>query len=91
MTINLKYMAALAGLALASGVNAQQISKPLSSLAPNSNPGTVLCRGGNGTIPMTSDEEQSFAAACGAGLAGLRTTSFDALRQRRLHRQRAHC
>jgi hypothetical protein len=60
MTINLKYMAALAGLALASGVNAQQISKPLSSLAPNSNPGTILCRGGNGSIPMTTDEEQSL-------------------------------
>jgi hypothetical protein len=60
MTVKLKYLGALAGLALAQSAAAQQISKPLSSLAGNTVSGTILCRGGNAAIPMTADEEQSL-------------------------------
>ena len=54
-----KYLGALAGLALAQTAPAQQISKPLSSLASNSVTGHILCRGGS-NVPMTSDAEQSL-------------------------------
>jgi hypothetical protein len=60
MTIKLKHLGAIASLALAQGAAAQQISKPLSSLASNTVTGTILCRGGGSTIPMTSDEEQAL-------------------------------
>lgn len=54
-----KYLGALAGLALAQAAPAQQISKPLSSLASNSVTGHILCRGGS-NVPMTADAEQSL-------------------------------
>jgi hypothetical protein len=54
-----KYLGALAGLALAQTAPAQQISKPLSSLASNSVTGHILCRGGS-NVPMTADAEQSL-------------------------------
>jgi hypothetical protein len=60
MTIKLKYVGALAGLALAQGASAQQISKPFSAFVGNSTPGIILCRGGSAPIPMTADEEQSM-------------------------------
>jgi hypothetical protein len=54
-----KFFGALAGLALAQAAPAQQISKPLSSLASNSVTGHILCRGGS-NVPMTADAEQSL-------------------------------
>jgi hypothetical protein len=59
MTHKLTYLGALASLALAQAAPAQQISKPLSSLASNSVTGKILCRGGV-TVPMTADQEQSL-------------------------------
>jgi hypothetical protein len=59
MTHKLKYLGALAGLALAQAAPAQQISKPLSSFASNTVSGTILCRGGS-SVPMTADAEQSL-------------------------------
>ncbi len=60
MTLKFKHLGVLASLALAQGLAAQQISKPLSALASNSATGTVLCRGGGSTVAMTSDAEQSL-------------------------------
>lgn len=59
MKLQSKHLAVLAGLALAQTAAAQQISKPLSSLAGNSVTGTILCRNGS-NVPMTSDAEQSL-------------------------------
>jgi hypothetical protein len=59
MTLPSKHLAVLAGLALAQVAAAQQISKPLSSLAGNSVTGTILCRNGS-NVPMTADAEQSL-------------------------------
>ena len=59
MTHKLKFLGALAGLALAQAASAQQISKPLSALASNSATGKILCRGGS-TVTMTADAEQSL-------------------------------
>jgi hypothetical protein len=59
MNSKFKYLGALAGLALAQTAPAQQISKPLSSLASNSVTGHILCRGGS-NVPMTADAEQSL-------------------------------
>jgi hypothetical protein len=59
MTHKFKVLGALAGLALAQAAPAQQISKPLSSLASNSATGHILCRGGS-NVPMTADAEQSL-------------------------------
>jgi hypothetical protein len=59
MTYKLKYLGALAALALAQAAPAQQISKPLSALASNSVTGHILCRGGL-NVPMTADQEQSL-------------------------------
>jgi hypothetical protein len=59
MTLQSKYLGVLVGLALAQTVSAQQISKPLSSLAGNSVTGTILCRNGS-NVPMTADAEQSL-------------------------------
>jgi hypothetical protein len=59
MTLQSKYLGVLVGLALAQTASAQQISKPLSSLAANSVTGTILCRSGS-TVPMTADAEQSL-------------------------------
>jgi hypothetical protein len=59
MTLQSKHLAVLAGLALAQAAAAQQISKPLSSLAGNSVTGTILCRNGS-SVPMTADAEQSL-------------------------------
>jgi hypothetical protein len=59
MTLQSKYLGVLAGLALAQAASAQQISKPLSSLAGNSSTGTILCRTGP-SVPMTADAEQSL-------------------------------
>jgi hypothetical protein len=59
MTHKLKFLGALAGLALAQATSAQQISKPLSALAGNSVTGKILCRGG-ATVPMTADAEQTL-------------------------------
>src|SRR5476651_79291 len=59
MTLQPKHLAVLAGLALAQTASAQQISKPLSSLAGNSLTGTILCRNGS-SVPMTADAEQSL-------------------------------
>lgn len=59
MTLQSKHLAVLAGLALAQAASAQQISKPLSSLAGNSVTGTILCRSGS-SVPMTADAEQSL-------------------------------
>jgi hypothetical protein len=54
-----KYLGVLAGLALAQAAPAQQISKPLSSLAGNSVAAHILCRGGF-DVSMTADAEQSL-------------------------------
>jgi hypothetical protein len=59
MTLQSKYLGVLVGLALAQTASAQQISKPLSSLAGNSLTGTILCRTGS-SVPMTADAEQSL-------------------------------
>lgn len=59
MKLQSKHLAVLAGLALAQAASAQQISKPLSSLAGNSVTGTILCRNGS-NVPMTADAEQSL-------------------------------
>ncbi len=59
MTLQPKYLALLAGLALAQAASSQQISKPLSSLAGNFATGTILCRNGS-SVPMTADAEQSL-------------------------------
>jgi hypothetical protein len=59
MTHKLKYLGALASLALAQAAPAQQIAKPLSSLASGSLTGKILCRGGS-NVPMTADQEQSL-------------------------------
>ncbi len=59
MTLQSKYLGVLVGLALAQTASAQQISKPLSSLAGNSLTGTILCRTGP-SVPMTADAEQSL-------------------------------
>jgi hypothetical protein len=59
MTLQSKYLGVLVGLALAQTASAQQISKPLSSLAGNSLTGTIVCRNGS-SVPMTADAEQSL-------------------------------
>lgn len=59
MTLQSKYLGVVVSLALAQAASAQQISKPLSSLAGNSATGTILCRNGS-SVPMTADAEQSL-------------------------------
>ena len=59
MNNKFKYLGALAGLALAQSAPAQQISKPLSSLATNSATGHIICRGGS-NVPMTADAQQTL-------------------------------
>src|SRR5277367_2588055 len=57
MTIKLKFVGVVAGLALASGASAQQA--PLASLANNAPKEWVRCHGGSG-VPMTADAAQSL-------------------------------
>jgi hypothetical protein len=52
-------LAAVASLAFATSGHAQQIAKPLSSLATNTAQGKITCHGISG-IPMTSDPEQTI-------------------------------
>jgi hypothetical protein len=59
MTLKMKAFGILAGLALAQAASAQQISKPLSSLASGSPMGKILCRDGL-NVPLTADPEQSL-------------------------------
>lgn len=59
MTHKMRYLGVLASLALAQAASAQQISKPLSSLAGGSLTGKILCRSGS-NVTMTADQEQSL-------------------------------
>src|ERR1700730_15657141 len=59
MTNKLKFLASLAGLALAQSVSAQQIAKPLSTFGSGLVSGSVLCRGG-AKVPMTVDADQAL-------------------------------
>ena len=59
MTHKFKYLAVLAGLALAQATPAQQVTMPLSSLTGASLTGKILCRDGS-KVPMTADPEQSL-------------------------------
>jgi hypothetical protein len=75
MTINYKFLGAVAGLALASAASAQQA--PLASLAGNAAPKEwVRCHGQNG-VPMTADAAQSLpmqitgTLACGSEVSVL--------------------
>jgi hypothetical protein len=55
----LKFLGTVASLALAQGVSAQQIAKPLSTLAGGFASGSILCRG-TLKVPMTADAEQAL-------------------------------
>jgi hypothetical protein len=74
MTINYKFLGAVAGLALASAASAQQA--PLASLANSAPKEWVRCHGMSG-VPMTADAEQSLpmqitgTLACGSEVAVL--------------------
>jgi hypothetical protein len=59
MTNKLKFLATLASLALAQTVSAQQIAKPLSTLAGGFVSGSIVCHGGL-KVPMTTDAEQAL-------------------------------
>jgi hypothetical protein len=59
MTNKLRFSAIVGSLALAHTVSAQQIAKPLSTLAGDPITGSVLCRGG-ARVPMTADAEQTL-------------------------------
>jgi hypothetical protein len=59
MTRKTAVFAAVASLALAQAASAQQITKPLSSLAAGKLNGKILCRDGN-HVPMTADADQSL-------------------------------
>jgi hypothetical protein len=59
MTNRLKFLATVASLALAQTVSAQQIAKPLSTLAGGLVSGSIVCRGGS-KVPMTTDAEQAL-------------------------------
>jgi hypothetical protein len=59
MTNRLKFLATVASLTLAQTVSAQQIAKPMSTLAGGFTSGSILCRGGS-KVPMTVDAEQAL-------------------------------
>src|ERR1700676_3226401 len=59
MTNRLKFLATVASIALAQTVSAQQIAKPLSTLAGGLVSGSIVCRGGS-RVPMTTDAEQAL-------------------------------
>jgi hypothetical protein len=59
MTRKLALLGAVASLAIAQSGHAQQIAKPLSSLAGNSQIGKVTCHGIS-SVPMTLDQEQTL-------------------------------
>jgi hypothetical protein len=59
MTRKLALLGAVAGLAMTPSGNAQQITKPLSSLAASSQVGKVVCHG-FAAVPMTQDQEQTL-------------------------------
>jgi hypothetical protein len=59
MTNTLRVLGTVASLALAQTVSAQQIAKPLSTLAGGPVSGSIVCHGGL-KVPMTTDAEQAL-------------------------------